>query len=169
MKQICLWMTIYVYVLLYSERLFRCITTPPCGLTRWMLQVGIEIHLTLRWTEKLPLRYFDDQRKLGNSTHFLLTFVCLHFMLLDTGVLRCFCMTQAFWYSCHLIFLNAFQRRWSQTIVWLLLGRIPVLFNQKDQISLSSQYRPMLNFVHVDITFSRGDIVTEVYDVVYEF
>ena len=53
-----------------------------------MFRAGIEAHLTFRLRDILPLSYFDDLRQLGNLTHYVKAFVCLHFTLSDSGVLN---------------------------------------------------------------------------------
>ena len=48
----------------------------------------IETRLTLSQTNNLLFSHFGDLLQLGNLTHFVLTFVCLHFPLSDSGVLN---------------------------------------------------------------------------------
>ena len=80
-----IYLSIYIYILSSTDRLFRCITTLQTG---WMLQAGTETCLTLCKSDNIPLSDFDDLCQLGNLMHFVSTFICLHFTLSDTTVLN---------------------------------------------------------------------------------
>ena len=64
------------------------------------------------------------------------------------------------------------KSKWSNhtvVLTWQQLGRIPVLFYQRDQVfirTLAPSSRLCIVYAYVDIAFSRWDIATEVYEMV---
>ena len=63
-------------------------------------------------------------------------------------------------------------RNYAIELTWLQLGRIPVLFFREIRIPYGHWFNrnsPCFTYAHVDITFSRWDMATEVHELVTEF
>ena len=72
-----------VYILSSADRLFRCIITLQCGLTRRTLQAEFETRPTLRI---ILLSHQSTYISSGIIRHYVVAFVCLDFALPDTRV-----------------------------------------------------------------------------------
>ena len=73
-----------IYILPSTNRLFRCITTLPCGQTRKMLQVEIETRLTLRQSNISSQNHRHSQRKLRNFLR--ISFLYIRYQLLVCSI-----------------------------------------------------------------------------------
>ena len=79
---------IYIYILSSTDRQFRCITTLQLTKHTGGFKLGSKPAKLYSRLDIFLLSHFDDIRQLRNLTHFVLTFVCLHFTQSDTGVLN---------------------------------------------------------------------------------